>query len=113
MKRMIALLLSCTLLVTLLGCSHHKPKVDPYAQAQVDFKAGHYDKAAAQLMPLAQSGNADAQYTLGYMYYYGLGMKRDRTQGYFWLQTSAASGNPKANAALEILTQDTRVKING
>lgn len=81
--------------------------------AQVDYKAGHYDKAAAQLMPLAQKGNADAQYTLGYMYYYGLGMKRDRTQGYFWLQSAASNGHAKALTALNMLTDDTRVRLPG
>jgi TPR repeat protein len=45
------------------------------------------------------------------MYYYGLGMKRDRTQGYFWLQNAATSGHPKAIMALNMLTDDTRVKL--
>lgn len=110
MKHILTILCCCTLL---WGCSHNKPKEDPYALAQVDYKAGHYDKAAAQLMPLAQRGNADAQYTLGYMYYYGLGMKRDRTQGYFWLQSAAASGHTKALTALNMLTDDTRVRLPG
>lgn len=109
MRKLIAIVVCCTLL---LGCSHHKPKEDPYALAQADYQAGHYEQAVAGLMPLARQGNTDAQYTLGYMYYYGLGMKRDRTQGYFWLQSAAASGNPKANAALAMLTQDTRVRLN-
>lgn len=108
MKRLIALII-IPLLV--LGCAS-KPKDTPLSQAQAAYNQGDYEKAAARLMPLAQNGDAKAQYTLGYMYYYGKGIKRDRTQGYFWIQQSAQQGNKDALKALELLNQEARVKTH-
>jgi len=59
-------------------------------------------------MPLAKAGDSQAQYTLGYMYYYGQGLPRDRKQGHFWMQQSAKQGNKTALQALELLNQESR-----
>lgn len=94
--------------VALLGCSSNKAKETPLSQAETAYAAGQYEKAAVQLLPLAKAGDPQAQYTLGYMYYYGQGVKRDRTQGYFWMQQSAKAGNKSALRALELLNQENR-----
>jgi len=93
---------------TIVGCASKQKKDDPLVSAQTAYESKDYDKAAAELMPLAKNGDAKAQYTLGYMYYYGQGVKRDRTQGYFWMQQSAKQGNKEALQALELLNKDSR-----
>jgi TPR repeat protein len=96
----------------LLGCSSNKAKQSPLAKAESAYEAGEYEKAAAELLPLAKKGDPHAQYTLGYMYYYGQGVKRDRSQGYFWMQQSAKQGNQSALKALELLNQDNRKGVS-
>lgn len=81
------------------------------AMARTAFQAGEYKESATLLMPLAQKGDAEAQYALGYQFFYGLGVKRDRTQGYFWLQQSALQGYQPAREALNRLTDDTKSRI--
>ncbi len=90
----------------LLGCSTQAKKEDPMVQARAAFQQGDYQHSASLLMPLAQKGNAEAQYAVGYQLFYGLGVKRDKTQGYFWMQQSAAQGYTPAREALSRLTTD-------
>jgi TPR repeat protein len=48
----------------------------------------------------ADGGNADAQYTIAYMYSTGRGIARDKLQAQAWLEKAAAAGQP--NAGLEL-----------
>lgn len=52
----------------------------------------------------AQDGDPDAQYALGYMYYYGIGTVRDTTTATLWIRRSAAQGQPVAKKALALIT---------
>ena len=49
----------------------------------------------------AEQGYPEAQYDLGYMYYYGYGVPRDRVQAYDLFQQAAANGNEDAKRALQ------------
>lgn len=71
------------LLALLLGCASQPEKEDPMLKARTAYESGNYHESAGLLMPLAQQGNAEAQYALGYQFFYGLGVKRDKTQGFF------------------------------
>lgn len=53
----------------------------------------------------AQGGNADAQYALGYMYYYGIGTVQDRSTGRMWIQRAASQGQPLAQRAMRLLAR--------
>ncbi len=44
----------------------------------------------------AESGDADAQYEIGLLYYYGDGVWDDREEAYEWFLKSAKQGHPKA-----------------
>lgn len=101
----------CCLLAVLVGCASTPTQEDPMAMARSAYQAGDYQEAASLLMPLAQQGNAEAQYALGYQFFYGLGVKRDKTQGYFWMQQSAIQGYAPAREALTRLTDDTKSRI--
>jgi len=51
----------------------------------------------------AQSGDADAQYALGYMYYYGINTVRDTQTAKLWIERSANQGQPLAKRALKLM----------
>ncbi len=77
------------------------------------FEAGYYKRAMKVLLPLACGcpGNAEAQYAVGYMYYYGYGVAQDTDVGYFWIKKSADQGNEPAIKALATIDQQNIKKI--
>ena len=48
----------------------------------------------------AAKGNKEAQYNLGGMYYYGLGLEKDYAEAFKWYQKAAKKGHPEAQQAL-------------
>ncbi len=62
-------------------------------QARNEFIQGHYKKSYPQLVNLAKWGNPIAQYALGYMYFYGLGVKTDQYKAVRWINVSARNGS--------------------
>lgn len=70
------------------------------AAAKQAYARGQYRRAAVLLLPLARQGDADAQYALGYLYYYGLGVPRDAQRAVHWIGQAASRGHEKAQRAL-------------
>ena len=70
-------------------------------EAHKAYAAKAYDRVFQLVFPLAASGNADAQYTLGYLYFHGLGIEKSEAQAMNWIQRAAAQGHPKALKALK------------
>lgn len=60
-----------------------------------DFKA-----ALEQFQPLAEQGNADAQFNLGLMYFNGTGVPQDDQLALKWFRLSADQGNAFSQFAL-------------
>jgi uncharacterized protein len=58
--------------------------------------AGRHAQAAEWLKPLANDGDAAAQFRLGSLYYHGQGVPEDEVMAVFWWKKSAAHGNPDA-----------------
>ena len=52
----------------------------------------------------AEQGDADAQYALGYMYYYGSGIEQNKRLGAQWIKRSAIQGQVLAKQALSIIS---------
>lgn len=67
------------------------------------FDAGDFVAAAEQWRPLAEQGVVEAQYRLGRLYRFGLGVGPDVTLAQKWLSAAAAQGHEKAAKTLEIL----------
>lgn len=84
----------------LLGCASNCQKL---REGQTAFKKQEYRQAFETLLPLAASGNADAQYAVGYMYYYGQGTIEDPDMANNWIRKAAAQGQCDAAHALEVL----------
>jgi septal ring-binding cell division protein DamX len=97
-------------IITIAGCTTTTTKLtqtEPlinqpaqYAKARDAFNRKDYLQAAMLLKPLAEQGNADAQYALGYMYHNGLGVPRNYKLALQWMSAASAKGNKKATEAL-------------
>ena len=82
------------------------------APAWADFKAGEeahqrgdYATALKEFRPVAQQGDADAQFILGVMYSKGQGVPQDDVQAYMWVNLAAAQGIEDARKARDILAK--------
>lgn len=61
-----------------------------------------------QIKSAAQNGDADAQYALGYMYYYGKsGAPKDPNAAKNWIGKAAAQKQPQAMKALDLMNRQT------
>ncbi|KTC88484.1 tetratricopeptide repeat protein [Legionella cincinnatiensis] len=69
------------------------------------FRVEDYRKAFIRLKPEAEKGQPDAQYAVGYMYYYGKGVVEDRKKAWFWINAAANLGQPDAKEAIRILAR--------
>ncbi len=74
------------------------------------FRAQDYRKAFIRLKPEAEKGHPDAQYAVGYMYYYGQGVVENRKQAWYWINQAASLKQKDALAAVQILQQGTMEK---
>jgi len=74
-----------------------------FKRAKLLYQSKDYAGAADLMRVLAQRGHLEAQYVLGYMYYYGLGVPRNEKEAIRWITTAAARGLPKAMRALQVL----------
>ena len=58
-------------------------------------KKGNFETALKEWRPLAEQGDSYAQYNLGLMYDYGLGVIEDDTQAVYWFRKAAEQGEAK------------------
>ncbi|MDR3492519.1 MAG: sel1 repeat family protein [Gammaproteobacteria bacterium] len=72
-------------------------------KGKMSFASGDYKAAFRELMPLASEGSVEAEYAVGYMYYYGYGVTRDTQSGMFWMQKAADKHNKQAIKALSMI----------
>lgn len=75
------------------------------SSAKRSFDAGDFKRAFCQLLPLAAKGCPEAQYALGYMYYYGYGVSEDTVSGLFWIEEAAKRHYIPAIKALKLIKQ--------
>ena len=106
MKNLLKNLAVSLAIMTLSGCASSPDeealKNPKYVleQAQQAYFAKDYQRVFDLVFPLASAGNDQAQYTLGYLYYHGLGVTKSDVQAMNWIQRAAAQGNKKALEAL-------------
>src|SRR5690348_5723962 len=62
-----------------------------------------YVTAAREYRPLAERGDAEAQYRIGRMYEFGNGYPQDKAQGIAWLRKAAAQGHADAEQELGVV----------
>jgi len=62
-----------------------------------------YVTAANEYRPLAERGDAEAQYRIGRMYEFGNGYPQDKAQGIAWIRKAAAQGHVDAEQELGVV----------
>lgn len=88
----------------LLACASTRLSQELQA-GKISFEGGYYKQAFHQLLPIAVQGRSEAQYAVGYMYYYGYGVALDEDTGIFWMRKAAEKHYAPAMTALETLRQ--------
>lgn len=97
MTALYKLIFVAALLVLGAGCSK-KAAQDPVAyQAGVDaYATGNFSVALEKFRPLAEKGDAQAQFNLGVMYRQGQGVAQDDKQAVAWWSKAAEQGHVEA-----------------
>ena len=64
------------------------------------METDRFEEARAALLPLARSGNADAEELIGVMHAMGLGVPRDDARAFDWYLRAAMKGHPGAQSGV-------------
>lgn len=64
------------------------------------MEANDFEAAMQEFLPLARSGNADAEELIGVMYALGLGVERDDERAFEWYLRSSLKGHPGAQSGI-------------
>nr|WP_146691269.1 tetratricopeptide repeat protein [Bradyrhizobium canariense] len=76
---------------------------DALARGTAAYSRGDYVRAAQELSPLAQHGNAKALGLLGFLYEHGFGEPQDNDAAADFYARGAVQGNPFAQAMLGLM----------
>jgi len=95
MKRILRIqLLGATIIIALMALALSAPPVlAGMKEAKAAYDAKDYKTAFEEYLPLAEAGNADAQYWIGYIYRYGLGRKQNYKKAVEWFIKAAKNGD--------------------
>jgi len=77
----------------------------------IAYKAGRYDNAFQIWKPLAEGGNAHAQFHLGALYFEGRGVAEDLSSACIWLKSASTSGYRRAHTLLARVRGKMRSRI--
>ncbi len=69
-------------------------------KAQHAMQRGDYAEAYCMLRPLANRGNTESEYTLGWMYFNGYGLSVDEARAILWWTKAADQGHAEASFAI-------------
>jgi len=104
-RRVVAVL--CVVLC-MAGCATNQSQT-LLQQGRHYYHKGQYHAAFEHIGRSAMMGNANAQYALAYLYYYGKGTPQDFIMGKAWMHEAAEKGQPQAQRALFKLQQAQRL----
>ena len=77
----------------------------PLEDADAALKRRDYASALRLIRPLAEQGDANAQYNFGVFYDNGLGVPQDKVRAYMWFNLSAAQGREGAAAFRDLIAR--------
>jgi TPR repeat protein len=89
----------CLTLAVLLGSAGVSESAD-FQKGLTAYKSGDYATALREWTPLAEQGNAVAQYNLGVMYRKGKGVPQNHKTAVKWYRLSAEQGDADAQSNL-------------
>jgi hypothetical protein len=67
-----------------------------------------YGCSVDRIQTAAENGDPDAQYGLGYMYYYGIDTVRDQQTAQLWIKRAADQGQPLAQKAQALINNGSK-----
>ena len=100
MKNLTAIL--CLTLAVLLGSVGNSESAD-FQKGVTAYESGNYATALREWKPLAEQGNAYAQFALGEMYDKGKGVPQDYKTAVKWYRLAAEQGNAKSQGNLGLM----------
>lgn len=77
--------------------------VQQFQQGLTAYEQSDYQTAFKLWLPLAEQGNADAQFNLGLIYYNGRGVKQDDFEAVKWFRKAAEQGDETAQFNLGVM----------
>src|SRR6476619_2669326 len=108
-KSKVALILKRAIAAIVLVLAFAAPAAAGTFEDAVDAHArGDYAKALRLIRPLANDGNAAAQFNLGVMYLTGHGVQQDYSAAALWFRKAAEQGYAFAQSNLGALYRDGR-----
>jgi len=85
--------LGATIIIALMALAlTPAPVLAGMKEAKAAYDAKDYKTAFEEYLPLAEAGNAEAQFWIGDMYRFGLGRKQDYNKAVVWFRKSATNG---------------------
>lgn len=90
--------------LSLVACASQTLK-----ESKKDYQQQNYNEALTKLQPLADKGNPNAQYAIGYMYYYGQGVPMDKAKGIVWIQKAGDQGFMPALKAEQMIRKQAEL----
>ena len=99
--RIACYLLSLLAVTSLVACSQSSRGT--LSTCSTDIYMAKYNCSFTQIQTAAKAGDSDAQYALGYMYYYGINTPRDLDAAKVWIGRSAEQGQVLAKQALTVM----------
>jgi TPR repeat protein len=94
LTRFILLVFLAAIFGSIAGCASN------YERGMKHYKPDDVAAAVSELKPLAEQGNAEAQFNLGSLYYQGWGVPQDYREAARWLRKAAEQGHGFAQATL-------------
>ncbi len=84
----------------LLTQSNVQANNERYQQGVASMEQGNFAEAFCIWKPLANQGHIEAQYSIGWMYANGYGLKLNEAEGVRWWKLAANRGHPDAQFAV-------------
>ncbi|MFI4936945.1 MAG: tetratricopeptide repeat protein [Candidatus Berkiellales bacterium] len=91
-------------ILTLTGCMSEINRSLTRLEAKESYYAGDVGRSFRLTEAMAYQGDMKAEYTLGYLYFYGIGAPQNKQLGVAWILQSAEKGYPPAVAAMDRLS---------
>ena len=91
------------LLALVLACALSAPAWAGFDEGLAAAERGDYETALREWRPLAERGDADAQYNLGVMYDTGQGVAQDYAEALKWYRRAAEQGHAAAQYNLGVV----------
>ncbi len=96
---------TATMLLAVVVVLVAAPACTDYEAGKEAYDRGDYATALTKFRPLAQQGDARAQYNLGVMYYRGYGVTKDDVLAHLWLNLAAVRGLETARTLRDRLAE--------